>query len=262
MVFHVNFAGNIAAGKSSLFEGFCCTLQDAGIKVFRLIEDVDRMKTATVRGKVVEPLRLSIDEPARYKASVQLYFYRLRLNEGIRILAEAEEYEQKHPEQVVVVVSERGRDDDRIFYRFGCYAPQENDQVDLETDLEDNLVMDLIDSLNYEMAFEKEPIPVPDINIYVRTDPRECQRRTQNRGRDEDKGLPLDFLVGLHLLHEQVYADVPLNHPIHQEPVDPAKVIILDNDTHVEEFKRNTADHPLLATLLTKAPLAHLVPIC
>ena len=86
---------------------------------------------------------------------------------------------------------------------------------------------------------------MPDISIYVRTDPAECHRAsTRGREREEDIGLLLEFLTGLHLLHEQVYGGVPA-----QPPVDPAKVIILNNDTHVEKAKRETSDHPLLATL-------------
>ena len=54
---------------------------------------------------------------------------------------------------------------------------------------------------------------MPDISIYVRTDPAECHRAsTRGREREEDIGLLLEFLTGLHLLHEQVYGGVPLNH--------------------------------------------------
>ena len=56
-------------------------------------------------------------------------------HEHIRVLAEA--YQVKLPQETVLVVSERGREDDRLFYRYGCYAPQEKDLVDLETDLEE-----------------------------------------------------------------------------------------------------------------------------
>lgn len=246
MVFHINMAGNIGAGKSCLFEAFILMLEGMGVKVFRLIEDVAKMSSVQVQGEDINPLELSYTDPKRYKASAQLYFYMLRYFEHLRVLEEARKYEEEHPGETVLVVSERSGDDDFIFYRFGW--------TDSDT-------MDRLDCVNYEMARQMRPLAIPDLTIYVRTSPVECYRRTRGRGRKEDKGVPLDVLKGLHNLHEQVYAGVELDHPVKQESVDPSRVIILENDAPVDNDKLTTTDHPLLAELVAHTHTVTGLPI-
>lgn len=237
--FHLSLAGNIATGKSTLYEQVCLWYETAGAKVFRLIEDVQRMKETTVRGEVVKPLALSYENPERYKGSTQLYFYSLRYFEHERIQREAAEYQANHPDQDVFIISERSAPDDYIFYRYGCAMTNEDGKS----------IMDPMDSVNYELIRQMRPLVEVDMHIYVKTDPEECQRRANARKRSEDASLPLDLFVDIHDLHEQVYNGKTLDHPVPQEPIHPSKVLVLTNDTPVSEETRESFKHPLLAKI-------------
>ena len=197
------------------------------------------MSKAEVRGESVEPLAHSYDNPERYKAACQLYFYLVRRSAHEETQVLAAEYQRANPDQDVFIISERSAPDDYIFYRYGCAMT--NDQGES--------IMDPIDSLNYELTREMKPLIEVDIHVYVRTKPKECQRRAKSRKRSEDSDLPLHMFKDLHDLHEQVYNGKELDHVVPQEPIDPSKVVVLNNDRFLSEEVLRSTDHPLIAKI-------------
>jgi deoxyadenosine/deoxycytidine kinase len=59
----------------------------------------------------------------------------------------------------------------------------------------------------------------PDIILYLRTPAEVCLRRIKDRGRQEEKGIPLEYLLQLERLHDEWLLDDP-------------KTIILDGENH------------------------------
>lgn len=46
-------------------------------------------------------------------------------------------------------------------------------------------------------------IPLVYRHIYLRTDPKQCFSRIKKRGRKEEISISLDYLNGLHQMHEE-----------------------------------------------------------
>jgi len=70
-----------------------------------------------------------------------------------------------------------------------------------------------------------------DLIVYIRSDPDILMERINQRGRQEEEGLPFTFLQDLHTRHEDwlVHGKYPL----------PAPVMVLDGNHDLEQFTNN-----------------------
>jgi deoxyadenosine/deoxycytidine kinase len=59
----------------------------------------------------------------------------------------------------------------------------------------------------------------PDVILYLRTPAEVCLQRIHERGREEESGIPLDYLLQLEGLHDEWLLDNP-------------KTILLDGQNH------------------------------
>ena len=77
-----------------------------------------------------------------------------------------------------------------------------------------------------------------DLIIYLRTDPKVAYERTNKRGRNEETTISLDYLQGLHALHERWLNPGGAENAF---PI-PAPVLFIDGnysaDQVVEQIKR------------------------
>ena len=51
----------------------------------------------------------------------------------------------------------------------------------------------------------KKPCYVPDICIYLKSDPEKCMERIHHRHRDCENAIPLEYVQNIHYLHEKAY---------------------------------------------------------
>lgn len=221
-MFVVAVNGNIGTGKSTVEANLVRALELAGHVVFRLIEDVDAMCEAPVPGGgSVRPLELSYREPHRYKGTAQIYFYALRRERHAAVLAEAQAYQDAHPDASVVVVSERCGECDAIFFEVGREQGHIDDMA----------------ALAYHAVTRMSPLPAPDLYVYLRSDPEVCAKRVNARSRAEEDGIPLELLRALHAHHDRVYLPKP-------------NAVVLDNNPHLEPHVRDSVDHPHVVSIV------------
>ena len=57
----------------------------------------------------------------------------------------------------------------------------------------------------------KKPCYIPDICIYLKSDPEKCMERIHRRRRDCENDIPLSYVQNIHRLHEEAYNS--LYHP-------------------------------------------------
>ena len=57
----------------------------------------------------------------------------------------------------------------------------------------------------------KKPCYLPDICIYLKTDPEKCMERIHHRHRSCENAIPLSYVTNIHRLHEEAYET--LHHP-------------------------------------------------
>lgn len=212
--------GGIGSGKSTVWSVLIEVLRAQGYVVFELKEDVEKMTSQEVEGSVVNMLELSYKDPGRYKGIAQVNFYLLRYFAHVAVLDEAAQYEKDHPDAKVVVVAERCGSCDTIFYNLGRKA---------------NLIDDAA-AATYELIKQFRPLAVPDLYVYLRTDPEICKARVDERNRSEEDGIPLTFLQDLHDEHEAMYADND-------------NVLVLDNNHHLSKTVRHSDKHPHVVTI-------------
>lgn len=218
----VSVVGNIGTGKSTLWSIIVDMLRSTGYVVFELEEDVESMTSQQVDGKTVNMLELSYHDPERFKGVAQINFYLLRYFAHIEVIERAAAYRKEHPDANVVIVSERCGSCDTIFYDLGRKA---------------GLIGDA-EAVTYQLTKKFRPLAVPDLCVYLRTDPEVCKARKDERKRPEEDGMPLEFLRALHVEHEAVYGNNP-------------NTLVLDNNGHVDEDVRHTSDHPHASTICT-----------
>jgi deoxycitidine kinase len=207
--------GGIGSGKSTLWRVLVDMLRAQGYVVFELKEDVDAMTEQEVEGGTVNMLDLSYQQPEKYKGLAQINFYALRYFAHVEVLAEAAKYEKEHPEAKVLVVSERCGSCDEIFFNLGRKAGLIDDAA----------------AATYNLIRKFRPLAVPDRYIYLRTDPEVCKARVDERKREEEEGIPLDFLQDLHWKDEAMYIGNP-------------RTLVIDNNLHVDKEVRHSPNHP------------------
>lgn len=214
--------GGIGSGKSTVWSVLIEVLRAQGYIVFELKEDVEKMTKQEVDGSVVNMLELSYKDPGRFKGIAQVNFYLLRYFAHVAVLDEAAQYEKENPGAKVVVVSERCGSCDTIFYNLGRKAGLIDDAA----------------AVTYELVRQFRPLAVPDLYVYLRTDPEVCKARVNERSRSEEDGIPLTFLQDLHDEHEAMYGNKS----------DPF-VLVLDNNTHLTKEVRHSNEHPHVLTI-------------
>lgn len=212
--------GGIGSGKSTVWSVLVDMLRAQGYVVFELKEDVEEMTKQEVDGNIVNMLDLSYKDPERYKGIAQVNFYLLRYFPHVAVLEEAAQYEVDNPGANVVVVAERCGSCDTIFYNLGRKAGLIGDAA----------------AATYQLIKQFRPLAVPDLYVYLRTDPEVCKSRVDERKRSEEGGIPLAFLQDLHDEHEEMYGDNP-------------KVLVLDNNHHLSEEVRHSYEHPHVTTI-------------
>ena len=112
----------------------------------------------------------------------------------------------KHTDQNRVIL-ERSIFCDRHVFAKNCY------QTGLFTEAEYQLYCGMWDFMVSEFAAE------PDYILYLRTPAEVCLERIAARGREEETGIPLDYLLQLEVLHDEWLCDNP-------------KTILLDGNNH------------------------------
>jgi deoxyadenosine/deoxycytidine kinase len=175
--------GNIGSGKTTLLDKLD---SNENFEVIR--EPVDLwLQIKGSNGKNL--LQEFYEEPIRYSYLFQTMVFKTRLN--------SIDHQQTKP----VRFSERSIWTDR--YVFGKSCINSKKMNELETNCY-HFWFDWLDS-----KFSKKP----DGIIYLKTTPEKCFERMQQRGRNEETGVPLEYLQELHNYHEEWFStwqDTPL----------------------------------------------------
>lgn len=165
--------GNIGSGKTTLLDKL---ESNENFEVIR--EPVDLwLKIKGSDGKNL--LQEFYEEPIRYAYLFQTMVFKTRLQS------------LDHPQEKLVRFSERSIWTDRFVFGKSCIN---SDKMNY---LETNCYHFWFDWL--ESKFLKKP----DGIIYLRTTPEKCMERMQQRGRNEETGVPIEYLNELHNYHEQ-----------------------------------------------------------
>jgi len=162
--------GNIGVGKST----FCKELVEARTAHSQLFpEPVDKPAFRTLLGRYY-------DDPGRWGFAFQMYALKERFKQHT----------------LAAELAANGVDvvQDRSIYADGCFGRLVHVDGNM-TQEEWDIYADTFGSLKRFLRY-------PDLMVYLRADPEVCHERTKARGREEESGVPLDYLKRLHDEHE------------------------------------------------------------
>ena len=167
--------GNVGVGKST----FCKELIDIRTGGQRqqqhFPEPVDKPAFRTLLGRYY-------DAPDRWGFAFQMYALKERF--------------KQHTLAAELVANGVDVVQDRSIYADGCFGRLVHLDENM-TDEEWDIYADTFGSLKRYLRY-------PDLMVYLRADPDVCHERTRTRGREEETGVPLDYLKRLHDEHESL----------------------------------------------------------
>jgi len=165
--------GNIGVGKST----FCDQLtKSRGADRTRLFpEPVNKPAFRTLLG-------LYYADPARWGFTFQMYALKERF--------------KQHTLAAELVANGIDAVQDRSIYADGCFGRL--------VSMDGNMTQEEWDIYAETFGSLKRFLRYPDVMIYLRADPEVCHERTKTRGREEESGVPLDYLKRLHDEHEHL----------------------------------------------------------
>ena len=168
--------GNVGVGKST----FCTQLTEqrsgegkAHVQLFP--EPVDKPAFRTLLG-------LYYEDPARWGFTFQMYALKERF--------------KQHTLAAELVANGIDAVQDRSIYADGCFGRL--------VSLAGNMTKEEWDIYAESFGMLKRFLRYPDVMVYLRASPETCHERTKARGREEESGVPLDYLKELHNEHEEL----------------------------------------------------------
>ena len=181
--------GNIGAGKTTVGR------QIASSGLFDFIEE----PTAVWReGFAANMLELFYSDTTRWAFTFQICAFVTRAKTWDEVANHTENQQ---------VILERSIFCDRYVFAENCY------RTGLFSEAEYQLYRGMWDFTVAQYCDE------PDVILYLRTPAEVCLQRIQQRGREEEAGIPLDYLSQLEGLHDEWLLDNP-------------KTILLDGENH------------------------------
>jgi deoxyadenosine/deoxycytidine kinase len=192
----ITVEGNIACGKSTLLN----SLDRSAVEI--LTEPVEKWKNW--KGKNM--LELMYNDPKKYMFDFQIM--------ARETLADNHNYiTEKHLKVM-----------ERSLYS-GIYIFTEMAYYD------SNLTHN--EYINLKSRYEDFIFQEPDFIIYLRTDPKLCFQRMNERNRGEEGAVSLNYFQNLHKYHEDVF--------IENQSKLPCPVIILNGDDSKDNIKKKTS---------------------
>ncbi|XP_038615466.1 deoxycytidine kinase [Tachyglossus aculeatus] len=190
----ISIEGNIAAGKSTfvnILKQVCeswevvpepvaqwCNVQSAQ-------DEFEELTTSQKSGRNV--LRMMYEKPERWSFTFQTYACLSRIRAQLAALG-GKLRQAREP----VLFFERSVYSDRYIFASNLY------DSDCMNETEWTIYQDWHDWTNSQFG---QSLQLDGI-IYLRATPEKCLNRIYLRGRDEEQGIPLEYLVKLHYKHE------------------------------------------------------------
>ena len=162
--------GNVGVGKSSFCEQLSRT-RDGVVRNFP--EPVDKPAFRTLLGRYYA-------DPARWGFAFQMYALKERF--------------KQHTLASELVANGVDVIQDRSIYADGCFGRL--------VYMDKNMTREEWDIYAETFGCLKRFLRYPDLMVYLRAAPELCHERTKKRGREEESGVPLDYLKRLHDEHE------------------------------------------------------------
>jgi deoxyadenosine/deoxycytidine kinase len=187
MVRYVVLDGNIGAGKTTALSG----LRARGIVA--VTEPVDEWcSDFSHRGEThPSPISLYYNDPSRNSMSFQLHVLTTCVNKFVRAFASL------GPDQVAVV--ERDPFDLALFV-------EDNVRQNRFSALDHKVFSDLVSSMRGLVRAEHVA------NVYLRLSPEKCMERIRQRSRDAESAIDVEYVRGLHELHDEKYSSLTVPH--------------------------------------------------
>lgn len=171
--------GNIGAGKTTVGQALAVSGE------FAFIEEPTK---AWQEGFASNMLQLFYSDPHRWAFTFQICAFITRAKTWREVLALTDHRR---------VVLERSIFCDRSVFAENCY------RTGLMSPTEHQLYCGLWDFLASNYCVE------PDLILYLRTPAEVCLERITSRSRDEEEGIPLEYLLQLERLHDEWLLDNP-----------------------------------------------------
>ena len=187
MVRYVVLDGNIGAGKTTALSG----LRARGIPA--VTEPVEEWCSEFVhRGQSqASPMSMYYADPTRNSMPFQLHVLSTCVNKFTR------EFADLGPDQLVVV--ERDPFDLALFvednFRRGRFSA-----------LDHRVFSDIVESIRGLVQAEHVA------NVYLRLSPEKCMERIKTRSRDAESLISVEYVRGLHELHDEKYSGIKVPH--------------------------------------------------
>ena len=199
----ITIEGNIACGKSILLK----QLKDFH-NLTILSEPIEKWQNWEGYNQELPTklnmLQLMYDNPKKYMKDFQIM--------GQITLADNHNYLTESPIKIIERSIYSGR------YIFTKMAYQD-----------DNLTYDEYKEICDYFKNIKKTVTVPDLIVYLRTDPKICYKRMKKRNREEEKNVSLEYLKKLHYYHEKLL--------INNQQLLPCPVIVLNSNKSIKEVK-------------------------
>ena len=179
---YYSLEGNIGSGKSTFINILDINTQDIesalpNINNTRVIEEPVDMWQNMNGSNVLESF---YNDPQRYSFTFQMATFVTRT----KLLENAINYKDSF------VIAERSVLTDKNVFSKNCY------ESGLMNKMEYDVYLEMFNYLNSKTNMMPKGI------IYIRTDPKECLRRINERSRNEESSISLQYLENLHEKHE------------------------------------------------------------
>lgn len=176
----ISIEGNIGAGKSTLVEKLKTRYQSRHDVIF-LQEPVDVWSTITQEGKTM--LELFYDNQKKYSFAFQILAYTTRLKLLEDAIFEAGE------KGIKLIVMERSLDADRNIFAKMLY--------------DDGMMEECMYKIYLKMSDEGLQKYMADGILWLHAGPDICRERIQQRGREGEESIPLDYLRACDSYHRE-----------------------------------------------------------
>eukprot|EP00892_Ulva_mutabilis_P000589 jgi/Ulvmu1/10530/UM064_0068.1 len=175
--------GNVGAGKSTWLDMVRSDGRDVSLSgLHEVIEVVPEPVSSWQSLQTGNLLELFYKNPQKYAFAFQQYV----------LITRMQQEKQSRDSGAALRLIERSVFCDRMVFVRAVHALKQLNEVELE----------IYDSW-FNPMLDWQPQLVPDGFVYLKTDAETCARRIEMRQRQEEAGVPLDYLERLHGLHDK-----------------------------------------------------------
>ena len=218
MTITISIEGNVGAGKSTFLSSF----SDVGEEIDLLLEPVEQWQN--LEGHNL--LKLMYEDPKQNTFLFQMYVMLTDLMRHLKPSTKRARLVERYSGSLIFIAASQIK---------GDISPEQTAVLDAWRS-----------AMSVIPGFQMRP----DAIIYLKTSPRVAFQRIKERNRDEERGVKLEFIEELHMLHEIFFSEIS---DLNSEK--PIKVFTVDADEPLGSAEFDRVKGEVMEYIRTKSSL-------